>query len=295
MLGGAILLVVLVLFFGIRACAGRGRSSDTTDSAPEQAEQETPETTDSSADTEAEGKIENPLVEADADVKELIESYYKALGDKDIDALKEIEINLSAADEAKVTNAKDYIDRYEVENVYSKEGLEDTSYVVYACFNYICKGISTPVPALSQFYVVTDADGALKIDGGAAGNASISSYTENLKKDADVQALTTKVRNENEKAQETDPELAEFLKNLGEEDTTATASASDTAEKPAEEEGETLTVNTDANVRAAADGDSEIIGGYSEGTKVKKTGQEGQWVQIDYEGQTGYIYQDLLS
>lgn len=46
-------------------------------------------------------------------------------------------------------------------------------------FNYICTGIETPVPALSQFYVETDSDGSLKIKGGADEDADISAYVKN--------------------------------------------------------------------------------------------------------------------
>ena len=38
----------------------------------------------------------------------------------------------------------------------------------------------------------------------------------------------------------------------------------------------------------------EVIGGLSAGTEVEKKGQEGDWIQVDYDGQTGYIYSGLL-
>ena len=63
---------------------------------------------------------------------------------------------------------------YEVQDVYAKKGLTDDSYVVYVVFNYICTGIETPVPALSEFYVETGSDGNLKIKGGADDAADIS-------------------------------------------------------------------------------------------------------------------------
>ena len=30
------------------------------------------------------------------------------------------------------------------------------------------------------------------------------------------------------------------------------------------------------------------------GTEVEKKGQEGDWIQVDYDGQTGYVYSGLL-
>lgn len=107
---------------------------------------------------------------------------------------------------------------------------------------------------------------------------------ENLLNDADVQQLRTKVQAEYDAAQKNDPDLAEFLNGLGED-----ASASGNAEN-----GTVLTVTEGCNVRAEADGDADIIGGLDEGTEVEKLGQEGDWIQIEYEGQTGYVYSGLL-
>ena len=55
-----------------------------------------------------------------------------------------------------------------------------------------------------------------------------------------------------------------------------------------------LTVTEVCNVRASADSEGEVIGGFSAGTEVEKKGQEGDWIQVDYDGQTGYIYSGLL-
>ena len=55
-----------------------------------------------------------------------------------------------------------------------------------------------------------------------------------------------------------------------------------------------LTVTEDCNVRASADPEGEVIGGFSAGTEVEKKGQEGDWIQVDYDGQTGYVHSSLL-
>ena len=59
-------------------------------------------------------------------------------------------------------------------------------------------------------------------------------------------------------------------------------------------DGTMLTVTEGCNVRAEANSDSEIIGGLDEGDQVQKMGQEGDWIQIEYDGQTGYVYSGLL-
>ena len=290
MLGGAILVIVLVLIFGVRACVGGKKGNSNKDQTTAQSNQEndpsspandgeTDEKKDASpaADTDAETTMEK----ASAEVTELIQSYYKAFGEKDIATLKTIEDGFTPADESQV-NSRDYIDGYEVQNVYAKKGLTDDSYVVYVVFNYICTGIETPVPALSQFYVETGSDGNLKIKGGADDDADISAYVKKLESEKDVQELITKVKADYEAAQESDSSLAEFLQGLG-EDASASADA-----------GTMLTVTEDCNVRASADSEGEVIGGFSAGTEVEKKGQEGDWIQVDYDGQTGYVYSGLL-
>ena len=159
MLGGAILVIVLVLIFGVAPVLESKKGNSNKDQTTAQSNRndpsspandgETDEKKDASsaADTDAETTMEK----ASTEVTELIQSYYKAFGEKDIATLKTIEDGFTPADESQI-NSRDYIDGYEVQNVYAKKGLTDDSYVVYVVFNYICTGIETPVPALSQFW-----------------------------------------------------------------------------------------------------------------------------------------------
>lgn len=87
-----------------------------------------------------------------------------------------------------------------------------------------------------------------------------------------------------DQAQQSDSSLAEFLNGLGEE-----ASVSTDAE-----DGTMLTTTDECNVRAEASTDAEILGVISAGEQVEKKGTDGEWVQIDYDGETGYIRGDLL-
>ena len=169
-------------------------------------------------------------------------------------------------------------------DVYTKKGMTDDSYVVYACFSYICQGIETKAPALTQFYVYKNSEGNWVIDNGALQDSEISAYMENQLSDSDVSDLVKKVQNELDQAQQSDSSLAEFLNGLGEE-----ASVSTDAE-----DGTMLTTTDECNVRAEASTDAEILGVISAGEQVEKKGTDGEWVQIDYDGETGYIRGDLL-
>ena len=288
MLGGAILLIVVVLFFGIRAFMGSGKGDSSKDTADEQvtADNDQGNVPSSPAnDGETDGKKDaNPMEKANEEITSLIKSYYTALGDKDITKLRTLVDNLAPADESKITNAK-YIEGYEAGDIYTKKGLDDDSYVVYSCFYYICQGIDTKVPALAEFYVVKDTDGNWKIDGAVHDDSDeITKYEVSLRQDDDVKELKDKVKKLYDDAQASDPALTTFLEGLGEDDT----GSEDTAE------GTILVVTEDCNVRAAASSDAEILGGLSAGTEVEKKGEDGEWVQIDYDGTEAYVHNSLL-
>ena len=285
MLGGAILLIVAVLFFGIRACVGsnKGNSGDGQKTTSED-QGNVPSSPTNEGESDEKKEDANSMEEADADITALIKSYYKALGEKDIATLKTLEDDFTPSDESKVTNLKDYIEGYEVGDVYTKKGMTDDSYVVYACFSYICQGVETKAPALTQFYVYKNSEGNWVINNGALQDSEISAYMEKQLSDSDVSALIKKVQNELDQAQQSDPSLEEFLNGLGEEAGVSTEA----------EDGTMLTATEECNVRAEASTDADILGVISAGDQVQKTGTDGEWVQIDYDGQTGYIRGDLL-
>ena len=62
------------------------------------------------------------------EVNSLIDAFYTAWGEKNVDRMKELADSFDATDEAKVLNAT-YIESYSNINVYTKKGLTDDSYV----------------------------------------------------------------------------------------------------------------------------------------------------------------------
>ena len=288
MLGGVILVIGAVLLFGIRACVGcgKGASDEDQNTVQDNSQGNDPSSPEDDGETN-DGKKEedtNPLEEGSAEITAFMQSYYKALGERDITTLRTLVSDLTASDESRITNAKDYIEGYQVGNVYTKKGLDDNSYVVYTCYNYICSGITTPVPSLGYAYVVQDSGGNYQILGAADQDTEISQYMDTLLTDEDVQSLREDVQADYDQAQKDDQALAQFLDGLGKD-----AGSSETAAS-----GTMMTVTEGCNVRAEASTDADIIGGLEAGTEVESRGVEGEWVQIDYDGQTGYVHSSLL-
>ena len=214
MLGGVILIIVAVLFFSIRACtgSGKGTSDGEQTTAQDNSQGNDPSSPEDDGETN-DGKKEedtNPLEDGSEEVTALMNSYYKALGEKDITTLRTLVNNLTPSDESRITNAKDYIEGYQVSKVYMKKGMDDNSYVVYTKGSFICKGIDTPAPSLWSSYVVKDSDGTYRILGDLEQNTTVSTYMDSLKSDEDVKKLTAEVQAEYEQAQKD-----EKLKGMG--------------------------------------------------------------------------------
>lgn len=287
MLGGVILIIVAVLFFGIRACTGsRKGASDETTTASDDSRGNDPSSQNGNGESDEKNEDTNPLEEGSEEITTLMQNYYKALGDRDITTLETLVSDLTPADESRITNAKDYLEGYKVDSVYTKQGLDENSYVVYTRGSFICTGIDTPAPALWNSYVTKDSEGTYKIVGDLSSNADITAYMEQLKSDDDVVALTEETQSALDAAEASDSNLKSFLDGLGEEtDSSASGSAA---------VGTILTATETCNVRAEASSDGEIIGGLDEGDEVEKLGQEGEWIQIEYDGETGYVHSSLL-
>lgn len=278
-----IIVMLLLIFFGIRAVSGIIKGGDDVNT---EQEDNTSQSGDQDA-TESVTPTETPAdpLEKNAypEINTLISTYYEALGNRDVEKLRTVVDNVNTSEESKIENSQ-YIDGYSNVEVYTKKGLADDTYVVFAAYNYICTGISTPVPALSQLYVIKD-ETSYKISQEAENDAEIQAYVSGLLEEDDVKKLISDTQAAYTAAQESDPDLKNFLENLG--------SSSNQAAQT--DDGQTLTANEGCYVRQEPNSDSEILGALEEGQQVTKTGVDGEWIQIDYEGQTGYVFNSLLS
>lgn len=281
LLGLAILAVLLILFFGGRALIGVLRSE------PAQEEQQTEQERNSSEDTgseEVEETDTNALEEnAYPEVNILIESFYDAWGQKNVDAMRELTDNFSSTDEAKVVNAT-YIESYDNIQVYTKKGLDDNSYVVFAAYDLKFQGIDTPAPGLSELYVMKDESNNWLIHNDES-DQEVQECIEKTRQEDDVQELISQVEENYNQTVESNEELKSYLEQLGEETNTALMA----------DDGDMLTAAEDCNVRADANTSSQILGRLQAGDQVKKLENAGDsWIKVEYNGQEAYIHSDLL-
>lgn len=283
-LGGAILLVVLVLFFGIRACRGGG--SKTKDSGSQKTaarESQAPVKESEVTEEDTDPVVLDPLTEADKDVARLIRSYYEARSLKDVEGVRAVVDELDPTAETAVEN--DLFTNYQVSDISTKHGLGENALVAFVTYTYDCPGIKTPVPAVDQLYLTQDTQGVWKIDGDASSDTQISSFMRAISSDADVTELTSEVKSQYDQALASDPALASYLSGLGQEVTTPQQTGS----------GERMRTTTDVNFRSGPANDASIISVLDEGATVEKTGEDSGWYQVTYNGQAGYVYSEFLT
>ena len=106
MLGGAILLIVAVLFFGVRACvgSGKGTSDKEQNTVQDNSQGNDPSSPEDDGETN-DGKKEedtNPLEEGSAEITALMKSYYQALGERD---RKSTRLNSSHIEESRMPSS----------------------------------------------------------------------------------------------------------------------------------------------------------------------------------------------
>lgn len=295
LLGVGILAAAVLIFMGVRTFTGPGKEKGKTESG-NKVETESENQTEGEDKQTAENSLEKDSV---PEVTKLIEDYYEALGNKDVSELKKLVDNLDPAEETKIANTK-YIESYEDVEVYTTKGLEDGTYVVFASFAYKCADVDTPAPALSQLYVITDEEGGLKISADAVNDSEIQDYVNTVMDEAAVVQLRNNVQAAYDQAQASDPDLKAFLESLGGADA-GTPTPTPVSENAVDGQQNTgtagegmMTALDDCNVRIAAQSGSQIVTVVPAGEAVTRLGEENGWVQIEYGGVVGYVYQDLL-
>jgi SH3-like domain-containing protein len=235
---GAIFLVLAGLFFGVRAISS-GIGKKTVEAEAVTDSNGTGASTKSTATTETGKKSAGNAVSADhgtltenadKDVTKLVENYYAALSSQDLAKVRETTDTLPDEQAARISSSKVTYDNIKV---YSKNGPDENSRVVYVYYTYQGADQSAPVPGLSQLYVKNGTDGAWKIVYSPL-PADEKDYIDSVTQDADVQALIDEVKKEYSEQQGT----AAGTDQTSENKTEAEDSGDDEEEEEVREESE---------------------------------------------------------
>ncbi len=328
------LLVVLIFFTGNKS-KEQGNSVQNTEVVSE------------AVTEEAFQKSENE------EINELIKNYYAAYAAGDIETLLTMASPVSANEQAYISLYSQYVEEYQNQVYYIKQGLDANSYIVSVYLEVKFDGVDTVAPGLDMFYVRTNEDGKLYIDNlysqynmrlnesalDTSVNALIKEYTnqeefkellaEVQKKYEDAvaadEALATMAnvtipeaisswaaeiaQQSTEVAQATEEESEEASEDENNSDDNEDAESesedneeSDDNENSDDEENEDAETTSEkvktldkVNIREKADQNSEKLGQAAKGETFTRTGTEGEWSIIDYNGTKGYIKSEYLT
>ena len=138
-----ILIVVLLVYTGKRGGNSGSNAADTTEISG------------------AEGTYE---VDSNEEINTLITNYFNAYANGDTDTIATLATPLSDLEKSYISMYSQYVEAYQSIRCYTKQGLDDKSYLVSVYLEMKFAGVDTVAPGLSFFYVQTNDDGSLYIN-----------------------------------------------------------------------------------------------------------------------------------
>ena len=254
----AIAVVCIGIFFGVRAITGRmsaGNSGAENTGAATVAtgipaeEIESGASLAESAATLQENKI--------PEVSGLVTTYYMALNSKNVESVRAISDNLSDQDVKDIENSET---EYSDIKSYIKQGPEkdDSSYVVYASYEYINPSLYVKHPGLSWLYVKRNDAGEYKIIVDASSDEKLTAYVNEISAEADVKALVDEITEASKKA-DADEQAAAEAAGTAQADAGETESAAPESPTPEAEETPMFGVKFSASGKTCHGGGHRIF------------------------------------
>ena len=243
----------------------------------------------------------NPLeVDTYDEINELIEKYFDNLAAGDVERVDETVDELTEEEVKTIEKKKDYIEAYDNVVCYTKKGLEEDSFVVFASYEMKIHNIETPAPGIMAFYVISDVDGGYKIYNQDA-SEELTSYVLELASEEEIAAIIADVDARYQQLVAEDEELGKFAQTMleskqqAEEEDAEVEEPTDGDVKELEEPIET-TVNDGIRLREGRSTDTRTLGGIAKDTKVKVYASYSDgWSKIEYNGVIGHCMTEFLT
>ncbi len=195
-----VLVVLVGLFFGVRAVSARIAGKRQTESIPmDSVVASVPETAAENALAAASGvsSAAEEVMAAGAlakdavpEVTELMKAYFDAIGSQNVSGVRSLVDALPEAKAAEISSEKLTYSNVEV---YTKPGLNPDSYVVYSSYEYAGGDNDTRLPGILQSYAEKGSDGKYRIIMSEP-DAALSSYLTEVAREPDVIELVKKVK-----------------------------------------------------------------------------------------------------
>ena len=285
-----VIVLILIIVLVIKGVTGKKEVEEVQ--PPVEATQEV---------TEVEEAVnENPLeVNAYEAVNELVKNYFKGLSSGDLELVESMVDVLTEEEKLTIERKKEYIEEYRNLTCYTKKGLEEDSFVVFAAYDMKIFNIETAAPGIMALYVCESENGGLYIFNGEAPE-ELTNYVLELAEEAEVAEVIAQVDMRYQQLVEEDEELGKFA------ETMLQSQQKEPEEKPAEpvtgeggkelEEPVKTTVTDGIRIREGRSTDTRVVATVVSGTEVKVyASYDDGWSKIEYSGTIGHCKTEFLA
>lgn len=252
---------------------------------------------------------EDPLeVDSYEEINQLVEKYFQGLSSGDTAMVEETVDVLTEEEKATIERKKEYIEAYNNVVCYTKKGLEEESFVVFAAYDMKIYNIETAAPGIMALYVCEREDGSMYIFNGDA-TEELKNYVLELAAEEEVAAVIAEVDTRYQQLITEDEDLGKFAETMIQSQETSEetdeSEEADEPEAPTEDndEGTTVlsepvstTVTATIRIREERSAESRMLDTIAAGTGVKvyENYSDG-WSKIEYNGMTGYCKTEFLA
>lgn len=158
------------------------------------------------------------------DLNTFIEDYFLAMTECNIEKLQDMVTDSSKfSDEEALQKKAEFITSYDNLTVYTKEGLDEGSYIAFVVSNLTITGVNSSPYDIVTLYIVTGAQG-FRIQNGELPEET-QQYINKVKGDEDIQKVFQSVADENKKLAEKDTSLQDFYDIISRRDVETTSGA----------------------------------------------------------------------
>ncbi|MBR1598888.1 MAG: hypothetical protein IJ661_08260 [Lachnospiraceae bacterium] len=192
------------------------------------------------------------------DLNAFIDEYFTAVTSCDNVKLQDMVTDPSEySDNEALKKKADFITKYDNLTVYTKDGLDEGSYVAFVVSNLTITGVNSAPFDIVTLYIVTGAQGFRIVNGELS--EETKDYIAKIKGDKDIQKVFQSVEKENGKLKEKDDSLKEFYEIISRRDVETESGADDLTTEAADGQESTGdgAANDDNNDNAAEEAPAE--------------------------------------
>lgn len=262
--------------------------------------------------------------DAQPEVNELVSRYFTALQQGDEAVLRELRDNTENKELFRMQENSNHIESYNNLSCYTKSGMEEDSYVVFAYYEVKFDGIDTLLPGLTPLYVRKNEAGAYYFYDFYQ-DRTVGEYISQIAADEDVEQLYTDVGEEYSKRLLQDENLSVYMQEyvpnmkaavgeaLEEEAAAQAAREKEAQQATAPEPGSSgsgssapsgsvsvpnsgeFTVSDTVNIRKIASESADKVGVCYPGESLEILMKQADgWTRVSFQGETGYVRSDVL-